>query len=224
MRLRYGLLIASLVTTLGACAGCGEDPVDDGSSGSDGSGGGGGDDGIVTPPISAKHAIKFKTKSRLLKDFSAALALPTAQLCQELGQYNCANVHAIALGGVDAYGAGVYEPLKASAITTPLAVDRLALSGCTQRAVLDFKSLDSAKIFKLEVENGALVDINAESTSAVITTLFQRIHLRDPKDNEAAHLRALYPQVIEAGSTTPAQDWASLSCYSVLTMMESLFY
>ena len=57
------------------------------------------------------------------------------------------------------------------------------------------------------------------STTAVITTLFQRIHLRDPKDNEAAHLRDLYPQLIEAGSTTPAQDWASLSCYSVLTMM-----
>jgi hypothetical protein len=224
VHLRYGLLIASLVTTLGACAGCGEETVDDGSGGGGSGGSGGSGGGIVTPPISAKHAVKFKTKGRLLKDFSAALALPTDQLCQELGQYNCADVHAIALGGVDAYGAGVYEPLKASAITTPLAVDRLALSGCTQRAVLDFKDLDAAKIFKLEVENGALVDINAESTSAVITTLFQRIHLRDPKDNEAAHLRDLYPQLIEAGSTTPARDWASLSCYSVLTMMESLFY
>ena len=83
-----------------------------------------------------------------MKDVGNALSLSSDELCKEVGTKMCAETHSIALGGVDAYGAGVYVPLKASAVTTPIAVDRLMLYACSRRAHLDFDNPGSAVIFK----------------------------------------------------------------------------
>jgi len=208
-----------------AVAGC----DDETSKSSPGTGGDGGTGGSThqppPPPISAKANVKLKTKDRLLNDLGNALELDDDQLCNEVGLYPCGDVHSIALGGVDAYGAGVYEPLKASAVTTPIAVDRLVLSACQTRAHLDFQDLAAAAIFTgLEVTNGKLVDVQAPAVADVITSLYRRVHLRNPKASEVEHLRQLYVDVESAGSSKPAQDWAALGCYAVGTMMESVFY
>jgi hypothetical protein len=182
--------------------------------------------GIPNPtptPISAKAAVKFKTKKRLVNDVKQALSLDDEQVCTELGSFDCAFVHSIALGGVDAYDSGVFEPLKTSAVTTPIAVDRLVLSACQTRAHLDFKSPANAVLFKLDVADDKLVDPAADSVTDVIHELFKRTHLRLAKDRELAHVRQLYLD-IEPRSATPAKDWSALSCYSVMTMMESVFY
>ncbi len=226
MRLDRMWLCGAAVALL--LAGCDGDGHGGGKKNNPGTGGGGGEGeggGVVDPPpISAKANVKLKTKDRLIADVAKALALKPGELCRELGRYDCADVHGIALGGVDAYGAGIYEPLKSSAVTTPIAVDRLVLSACQLRAHRDFADLDNAVLFgDLVLSGAALSDVDHGSVGAVIAELYHRFHLREPKDTEVAHLRQLYSD-IAAQSQTPAQDWAALSCYAVGTMMESVFY
>jgi hypothetical protein len=222
------LLDRKLMVLFGAAliviAGCGDDAGGGGKKkGGGGSGGAGGTEPV--PPISAKANVKFKTKDRLLKDIGNALSLDANEICKEVGAFDCSVVHSIALGGVDAYGAGVYEPLKSSAVTTPVAVDRLVLGACQMRAHLDFKDMGNAVIYKgLDLQGGKLANVEDAAVAAAITTLYRRIHLRDPKDGEVTHLKELYNDVDAAGSAQPALDWATLGCYAVGTMMESVFY
>jgi hypothetical protein len=176
-----------------------------------------------TPPVSAKATVKLKDKERLVNDFQRALELSDEELCTEVGSLSCADVHGIALGGVDAYDAGIYEPLESTAATTPIAIDRIALNMCQTRAHLDLGDTTQAAIFQLEVSGGA-IDPEHASTVDAITTLFNRIHLREPTDREVALLQQLYRDIESGGSEQPAADWAAVGCYAVLSMMESVFY
>ena len=222
------LLPAALTAVLALSSGCGGDDNKT-SGGTGGSGTGvatGGSGGIPdATPISAKATVKLKTGERLVNDLAQALSLAPNELCNELGSYDCADVHAIALGGVDAYGAGVFEPLKASAVTTPIAVDRLVLSACQTRAYRDLVSETSqAVLFGDLTITGGKLDPQSDEVAAVITELFRRGHLREPKPAEIDHLRQLYVDIEATGAESPAQDWATLSCYAVFTMLESVFY
>lgn len=224
--MRLDSLFAALAACLvaGALTGCADD--DTNTTGATTGAGGGGQGGSTPgdpPPVSAKATVKFKSKERLVNDFQRALALSDAELCKEVGTFACDFVHGIALGGVDAYDAGIYEPLEASAVTTPLAVDRIALNMCQTRAHLDFADLAAATIFELEVTDGKLDPDGAAARSAV-TTLYNRIHLREPTERELELLAELYRDIEGGGSATPAKDWAALSCYAVITTMESVFY
>lgn len=216
------LCSAVVALMLAGCDGDGHNPKKNNPG--TGGGGEGGSAQTDPPPISAKANVKLKTKDRLIADVGKALSLDAAELCLELGKYECANVHSIALGGVDAYGAGIYEPLKASAVTTPIAVDRLVLSACQIRAHRDFDNPSQAVLFgDLDLNGAALSDVAHDSVAAVIAELYHRFHLREPKASEVDHLRQLYSDVA-AESETPAKDWAALACYAVGTMMESVFY
>jgi hypothetical protein len=226
---RPELTIIVLVLAAATLVACSEDPIVVAPATSTGSGGSsssiGGTGGIpMGTPISAKATVKFKSKDRLLKDFQNALSLSDAELCMEVGTIKCGDVHSVALAGTDAYDAGVYEPLAESAATTAIAVDRIGLSACQTRAHLDFKDLGSAVIFKLDVTGSKLDDVNDAKVEGVITDLYNRIHLREAKLAEVAHLRQLYTDIEYAGSTAAAKDRASLSCYAVITTMESVFY
>ena len=229
MRLELTTVAAVLVAvTLVACDD--DAAVVETTSGSGGSGGASasasnGTGGIPQgTPISAKATVKFKSKARMLKDFQNALELTSAELCREVGVLDCGEFHGVALGGTDAYQAGVYRPLAETAATTTIAVDRIALSGCQMRAHLDFKDLGSATIFKLTLNGEKLDDVDDASVRDAIAELYHRIHLREPKPAEIAHLRQLYTEIESGGSAQPAKDWAALSCYAVLTTMESVFY
>jgi hypothetical protein len=208
-------------------AGCGDDSKSGtGSGGNGATGGTGGTGGVPDPtPISEKATVKLKARDALVGDLAQALYLDDNELCNELGTFDCGDVHSIALGGVDAYGAGVYEPLKASAVTTPIAVDRLVLSACQVRAHRDFvsESASPALFVGLDVTDGR-IDPTSDAVAAIATTLFRRGLLREPKEAEIEHLRQLYVDIEGTGGQTPAQDWAALSCYAVFTMMEAVFY
>lgn len=225
--MRLDPLFVALAACLlaGSLPACADD--DNNSTAGTSSGTGGGGQGGATPgdppPVSAKATVKFKSKERLLNDFQKALVLTDSQLCQEVGTFACDYVHGIALGGVDAYNAGIYEPLEASAVTTPIAVDRIALNMCQTRAHLDFQDLAAATIFELAVSDGKIDPDGAEAQAAV-TTLFHRIHLREPTERELELLAQLYRDIEGGGSAQPAEDWAALGCYAVITMMESVFY
>lgn len=187
------------------------------------------DGGIIGPQTaeSAKATLRFKRNERLLNDIAQALGLQTAEVCNELGRYSCTDyVHTIALGGVEPYSLGLREGLTNTTITTPNAVDRVVLSGCEVRATRDFTDPGTAVIFKdLPVDpSGELGDLNAPGVNESIDRLYKGALQRAPRETELEHLKTLHEELKATPGENVARDWAVLSCYAVLSSMESLFY
>jgi hypothetical protein len=180
-----------------------------------------------TPEPQLESRTKFKRNLRLENDMAEALGLSTEQLCNELGINSCARVvHSVALGAPDPYQLGLFEGVDQMGVTAPIAVDRMALSGCSQRVASDFASPGSALIFRnLPVDGtGRLSAPNGSEATAAVTELYHRALQRDPTAAELSMHTDFYAQVESAGSAQPAQDWATLSCFAVLTTLEALFY
>lgn len=192
--------------------------------GSGGSGGAGG--GEETFAQSAKANVRFKRALRMTFDYAAILALPADQLCKELGQYPCTTfVHTVALGGTDPYGIGLYEPLPFTAVATPLATDRVALMGCQQRAAADVAAGSSAVIFKgIALDGSGKLNVDSQPVSDAIDELYKRTMLRHATPAEVGHLKQLYRDIEATGKPQPGQSWMTLSCFSILTTVEALFY
>ncbi len=176
---------------------------------------------------SSRNNLRFKGPERLTNDFAVALSLPPEQVCKELGQYPCTtSVHNVALGGVDPYGLGFYEPLPFTGATTPIAVDRVALAACIQRVTLDVTTPADAVIFGgLELDaQGRLANREAPAVKDAITALYQRALLRDPTQAEVDTLSQLATDIEGTSSQTPGRDWMKAACFTVLTSAESIFF
>jgi hypothetical protein len=198
-----------------------------GSGGEGGEGGGAGDAG--TPPpfaISGKGVVRFKRNIRLTTDFAVAMELPLATVCQELGQYSCTlTVHPLAVGGTDPFSSGLYEPLPYTGATSPLVIDRIALSACSQRVELDLADPPNARIYReLAIDADGRLNPDQPGVGHAIETLYQRALLRPPTAGELAHLRALYRDIEATGKPAPAKSWAVVSCFAVMSSIESVFY
>ncbi len=176
---------------------------------------------------SSRNNLRFKGPERLASDFAAALSLPAQQVCNELGQYPCTtSVHTVALGGVDPYGLGFYEPLPYTGVTTPIAVDRVALAACGQRVTLDVSTPTEAVIFGgIELDaQGRLASREGEPVKNAITALYQRALLRDPTEAEVGTLLQLATDIESSGSQAPGRDWMKATCFAVLSSAESVFF
>ncbi len=157
----------------------------------------------------ARANLRFKGGERLRNDYAQALGLSPAEVCRELGEFDCVGVvHTVTLGGVEAYRSSLYEPQGKTAVTTPLAVDRLALSAC--RAAAD--------------RHGAAYAELEDPVLGLTETLYHRLLLREPTPAEVGHLRELHAEVVARGGAAPLQDWAVLACFAVATTTEALFY
>lgn len=180
------------------------------------------------PTVARSHKalVRFKRDVRLRNDFAQALGLEPDELCTELGLYDCVDdVHGVALGGLRPYDLGINEPAPDTGATAPLVVERIAINGCALRTERDFDDLSNALIWHdLAVDEvGLLEDVNAIETYETLRTLYRRALLRDPTLNEIGHHVNLYED-LASESLEPARDWATLSCFAVLTTTESLFY
>ncbi|AKQ66419.1 hypothetical protein A176_003331 [Myxococcus hansupus] len=161
-------------------------------------------------------------------DFAAALELPPDQLCNELGQYSCAeSVHTVTLGGVDPYQSGIYEPLPITGVTTPIAVDRMALAGCSRRVELDVATPSRAVLFQgvaLDAQ-GRLVDRGGTSVRTAINVLYQRGLQRDAHASELEAWVQLAADIESSSSSPhPGRDWMTAVCFAVLSSAESVFF
>ncbi len=186
----------------------------------------GADDAGPTPtfdagyPASNKARVKFKGNDRLRNEFARMLDLDPAVVCTELGLYSCTHVvHQVALGGSEPYGLGLNEPLPFTTITSPLAVERLALSACRTRVDLDLATPSTAFIYK-----GALGDAESDEVAAAIDLLYKQALIRPPNEDELEGLRQLHRDVGKLGGGDTVRDWAIGSCFAVSTTMEQLFY
>ncbi len=167
---------------------------------------------------SARPRVKFKTAERYATDLSNALSLPREALCSELDAFDCVNVHRIALGEVDAFGLRLFEPLENTPITAPIAVDRIALSACGERAAQDFADSGNAASFQ-DVAGGDAS--NASDREAVVARLYRQLLLREATE---AELEAVSSMHDDLPPTDRAQTWAQMACFVIATSTEALFY
>lgn len=208
-------LLTVLLLTGAFTAGC-PDPVAEGE-------GEGVDGGVVEEPppfaISTKNRLAWKRHRAFERDLLAGLDLEKQELCNELGLYSCVDfVHLVPLGGNEPFAKSQYEPLPSPTVTTPIAVDRVALSGCTQRAEKD--AAGPAVVF-VDLDLGA-ASVDEAAAVATVDVLGKRLLGRALLPEEAAAFADL--AVDDDGSDVAARDFAILSCFAIATMSENLFY
>lgn len=223
------VLLAALVVAPGCGTG---DPAEPAS----GLAVGGGEDGGVVDPgptapsiTSPKANVRFLNAGRMSKTYAKALGLPEAELCRELGLYQCVDfIHKISLLGTDPYLFGINDPLPSTTTSTPLVAERVATAGCVARVHADRtpqKAKTNGAIFhRLIVDAGGKMDPTTADVAKTIDVLYVRALQRHASASEIADLRQLYRDIEALPSPKPAEDWAIASCVAVLTSMESLFY
>jgi hypothetical protein len=183
---------------------------------------------VVPFSASLKGEVRFKGAERIEADFTQALQLKPTKLCNELDRYSCIGlVHRIALAGVEPYRLSLYEAPQHTPVSAPIAVERVALSGCVRRVDIDLGRTAGTPLIFHELEIGAdgrLVDPQGDGAGQALQRLAERVWLRPARQDEIAALRQLYQSAAKSNSSQPARDWAVLACFTVLTSLESLFY
>ncbi len=165
--------------------------------------------------------VMWKRQKALENDLAAALELDKSQLCNELGLYSCTEaVHIVALGGHNPIRDAQYEPSASPTSTTPIAIERLALSACQKRVESDKEG--SAIVFKHITLSGNTGEISQDQAKKQFNELYQRLLNRDAEESELMSSIALLKD--PSGQNYASSDFALLACFSVATHIEFLFY
>ncbi len=191
-------------------------------SGAEGTKAGAGVLALQEPEVSTLKRVR----PRLLgKSLAKALNLNPQGMCLELGKIPCIDlVHKVALGGMNAYGNSQYQFPQSPGITSPIAFDRVILSACIQRAQIDLSNTAEAFIYKdlkLSIDGRLVKDA---AIDAALDRLYQKAFLRDPSVQEREALKDLYEDIYHTEPNGAAINWMALSCYAVLSSVESVFY
>ncbi len=157
--------------------------------------------------------LQWKRAAAVEHDLERALALTRDQLCLEVGVAPCVE---------DPLGLGLYESLAAPLATTPIALDRVALSGCAARADLDRAAGPAAAVVFRGLDLAGPAPAADDPGVATMTTeLYRRLLGRDPLAAEVSTIGALTRD--ESGPIA-ARDFAVLACYAIATTTEFLFF
>jgi len=169
---------------------------------------------------STNPRVRFKGGERWTTQLARALELDRADLCNEFGQYDCASeVHFIALGGVEPYRLRIDDPLPNAPITAPIAVERIALSACGERASRDVANPAEAVLFQ-ELSD----EPSSEDFAAMGNRLYQTLLSRDAETEELAELEGFWTELgAEDGVDLPT-EWATFACFALASSTEMLFY
>lgn len=175
-----------------------------------------------SPLVSLAPRLKARSGKVMSADLAQALDLPREAVCRELGLYDCAEtVHRIALGGVEPYELAIRAPLPVAPVTAPIAMDRLALHACGERARRDFEE-------KGEGVFAPLLEATPPSRAtleAVAAALVERILRREATAEEISEIANLYGELEAANeSESLARDWAVSACFALATHVEAIFY
>mgnify|MGYP000075323422 CR=1 FL=1 len=213
---RHLVMRLSVVLALASTLACkGDDAAGDGETGETG--------GEPRLEPSRDPDLQWKRAAAVEHDLERALELTSEQLCLEVGVAPCVEqVHLVALGGHDAFGLGLYESLDTPLATTPIALDRVALSGCAARADLDRSAGDAAVVFRGIDLAGAAPAADDPGVTTMTTELYRRLLARDPVPAELAAIGEL--ALDESGQPIAARDFAVLACYAIATTTEFLFF
>jgi hypothetical protein len=172
----------------------------------------------LTLAASTKNQLRWKRAVAFENDIVAALSLDRAELCNELGLFRCTtDVHVVSLGGNDPFVKSQFEPLPAPAVTTPIATERVVLSGCTARVTLD-AATTPVLFTAIDFAAGSVNDDAADATTNGLVRAFLA---RDATVDERRSIRAL--TVNDDGAATSPRDFAILSCMAIGTLTENIF-
>lgn len=176
-----------------------------------------GDSGEPDEPMQAasqRASVKRKAPEAFARDLSRGLGIGESALCLELSLYDCTAAHRIALGGVDPYDRAVYEPLAEPGISSPLAIDRIALGACGERVARDFAG--EQQMFGEITDGTATPEERALVAERLVRSLLRRTG--EPHEIEAIVALADHPAVPDA------RTWGQLACFAVATTLENVFY
>ena len=178
---------------------------------------------------SQNQYIRFKGATRLNGDIAVTLAIPPDKVCKEIDLFDCVEfVHPISLGGVEAYVANLYEPAEETTISAPMIVERVALKACQYRYERDRVGGVEPHLFpvlELTDDDKRLANVESEHVTESISGFFKVILRRVPTADEIADLKSLYNNIAQhPDAVEPAQEWSVLSCFTLLTSVEYLFY
>ena len=151
------------------------------------------------------------------KGLMAGLELSKDELCQEIETFNCIDkVHLTVLGGNDPFENGQHERAERPSVLTAVAVSRVLMAACSQRADLDLQAGSAgASVFK-HFDLGAAAPTDAQ-IQAQATELFQRLLARDPSTEELSAI------VDAKGNFASNRGLAVGICYAVGTHVENIF-
>jgi hypothetical protein len=165
-----------------------------------------------------------------LKDWLRSENVPEDQLEEECkkrqGSTECVDgvfipydnprgAHVITLGGNNTMLAGIHDPIVEPIVTTPIAVDRMVLSACGERAALDVEG--SPEVFTLFNIASLVVDDSTDGVVATIEDLYRRLLARSATDAETEALLGLLSDPISG------EEFARLSCFVIATTPEFIF-
>ncbi len=147
----------------------------------------------------------------------AGLELSKNQLCNEMGSFSCVDkVHLTILGGNEAFDSAQHERLQDPSILTSVAVSRVLLSACSQRADLDEQSgVQGAAVFKHFALTGSGTDGGAVTAQA--TELYKRLLARTPTQQELSAISAA------KDNFTSPKSLAIAMCYAIGSHIENIF-
>jgi hypothetical protein len=183
-----------------------------------------------SPVASSDPRVKFKDGERYLRDLSANLQMSRESICKELSQYDCmTDAFRIVLGGVEAPNLLVNEPIENAALTSPIAVDRVALQVCANRVHMDREKPTAAVLFKTGAfgRDGRAKAPDKAWLHDTADTIYGAILLRSPSEGEIRALTDFYSTARHgrpANSVDAAADWVTLSCFAVASSLEAVFY
>ena len=169
--------------------------------------------------VASRANLKFKAGARFARDVAQGLDLDPEQMCLELGRFDCIDeVFVVTLGGVEPLFLRIYTPVE-GLLAAPLAAERVALHACIKRVDADRASL--GVIFP-ELQQPESLE-QGPARQVVARRLVERLLRRRSTPLEVRALSDLY-ETIAPESQDVARDWSVLSCVSVATMSENLFY
>lgn len=181
---------------------------------------------LETMKVSTRNDVRWLRYRAFENRLGEALILDSDELCQELGIYSCVDaVHLVALGGNDPFDKGLYEALESPAMTTPIAVERMVVSACS--ASVEKEAAAEQQFVFLDLDLAA-TELNVsdpqtdQAISDTITSLYRRLHARNPLPGEEELVRELL--VDDEGRPIDAKNFAKLACFAIASTTEAVFY
>jgi hypothetical protein len=172
----------------------------------------------------AAETLLWKRGAALGGDLGRALSLSDAELCTEVSDAPCLEVHRAPLGRSDPFGTGLLEPVQRPLAASALAVERVALSACSARVEKD--RADTAAVFMgIDLGDQPLAADPAPQHGAaekLATLLYPRLLSRVPTSAEVDVLAELATGA--DGKTLSARSFAKLACFAIATTSEFVLY
>ena len=166
----------------------------------------------------APESLQWKRTHAFTHDLMAALELDESQVCSELGDVPCTELHRFALGSSDPVNNTIYVAPAQPSIITPLVMDRVALAACSNRVALEAAGSENTVFGAIDL-GAATLDPESAAVKDQIRVLYRRLLQREGTENEVAILAELAGHDDVSG-----QIFATLACFSIATTSEFLFF